>query len=307
MSRRLFRFLRRLLVLLVVVAATLLVVRAWDAQRAGPLDPWHTYVPHDGHAPEIDKADWAAYLKAEEAVFREVRTEVVDKLDEEARTPGNRYYEGSPIYPGNFAQDWNRSYVLEPDGPPVGAVVLLHGLTDSPYSLRHVARLYRDARLRGCGDQDAGPWHRAGRTDRHRMGGLGRRHAARRAGGAPARRARQAAAHRRLLQRRRAGDEIRPRCARRRTAGTARSTDPDLADDRHHGVRALCRDRRLAGDVSRLRQGGVARHRARVQSVQVQFLPRQRRASVAPTDRSHCRIASSAPPAKASSADCRRS
>ena len=174
MPRKMLRLLRRVLVLLLVVAGALLVARAWDSQRGPPLDPWHAYVPHDWHAAEIDKADWAAYLKAEEAVFREVRTEVVDKIDEEAKTPGNRYYAGSPIYPGNFAEDWNRSYVLEPDGPVVGAVVLLHGLTDrqfpgleplvhprtrrpavgavvllhgltnSPYSLRHIARLYRD-------------------------------------------------------------------------------------------------------------------------------------------------------------------
>jgi alpha-beta hydrolase superfamily lysophospholipase len=144
MARKMLKLLRRLLVLLVVVAVALLAARAWDSQRGPPLDPWHTYVPHDWHAAEIDKADWAAYLAAEEATFREVRTEVVDKLDDESRTPGNRYYAGSPIYPGNFAQDWNRSYILEPAGPPAGAVVLLHGLTDSPYSLRHIARRYRD-------------------------------------------------------------------------------------------------------------------------------------------------------------------
>ena len=144
MTRKMLTLLRRLLVLLVVAAVALLVARAWDSQRGPPLDPWHTYVPHDWHAAEIDKADWAGYLRAEEAVLREVRTEVVDKLDDEARTPGNRYYAGSPIYPGNFAQDWNRSYILEPEGAAVGAVVLLHGLTDSPYSLRHIARAYRD-------------------------------------------------------------------------------------------------------------------------------------------------------------------
>src|SRR5882724_7388770 len=138
MPRRLLRLLRSVLVLLVVAVAVLLAARAWDSQRGPPLDPWHTFAPHDWHAADIDRADWASYLKAEEAVFREVRTEVVDKLEVEARTPGNRYYAFSPIYPGKFAQDWNRSYILEPDGPPVGAVVLLHGLTDSPYSLRHV-------------------------------------------------------------------------------------------------------------------------------------------------------------------------
>ena len=66
------------------------------------------------------------------------------KLDPEERIPVNRYFDGSPIYPGHFSQDWNRSYMLEPDGPPVGAVVFLHGLTDSPYSLRHIARRYRE-------------------------------------------------------------------------------------------------------------------------------------------------------------------
>jgi alpha-beta hydrolase superfamily lysophospholipase len=144
MTARLFRILKRVLVLLIVVAATLLVARAWDSQRGPDLEPWHTYVPHDLHADQIDKTDWASYLKAEEAVFRGVRTEVTDKLDDDARVPGNRYFERSPIYPGRFAQDWNRSYILEPDWPPVGAVVLLHGLTDSPYSLRHIARRYRD-------------------------------------------------------------------------------------------------------------------------------------------------------------------
>jgi alpha-beta hydrolase superfamily lysophospholipase len=83
------------------------------------------------------------YLKAEEAVFDAVRTEVTQRLPEEDRVPVNRYFEGSPIYPGHFKQDWNRSYILEPDGDPAGAVVFLHGLTDSPYSLRHIAGVYR--------------------------------------------------------------------------------------------------------------------------------------------------------------------
>ncbi|MEA2814721.1 MAG: hypothetical protein QOI93_2418, partial [Rhodospirillaceae bacterium] len=56
MTARLFRFLRRVLVLLIVVAATLLVARAWDSQRGPDLEPWHTYVPHDMHADQIDKS-----------------------------------------------------------------------------------------------------------------------------------------------------------------------------------------------------------------------------------------------------------
>ena len=117
-----------------------------------------------------------------------MRAEVIESWTREPRSPVNRYFDGSPIYPGRFAQDWNRSYVLEPDGPPVGAVVLLHGLTDSPYSLRHIARRYRDRGFVAVGDQAAGPRHRPRGLDRRRMGRLGGRHAA---GGA-----RGAAAHR---------------------------------------------------------------------------------------------------------------
>ncbi|MFC0180668.1 alpha/beta hydrolase [Thorsellia kenyensis] len=61
--------------------------------------------------------------------------------------PLNRYLEESAVYPGNFEQDWNRTYIMKPDNDlfpkPRGAVVLLHGLTDTPYSLRNMADLYR--------------------------------------------------------------------------------------------------------------------------------------------------------------------
>jgi alpha-beta hydrolase superfamily lysophospholipase len=127
-----------------LVLVTLLGVRAYDSQRGPPLELWHTYVPHDLEEADLRSADWAAYLKAENALFESVRKNVTDKLEESARTPSNRYFDGSPVYPGRFAQDWNRSYILEPEGQPVGAVVLLHGLTDSPYSLRHIARRYRE-------------------------------------------------------------------------------------------------------------------------------------------------------------------
>jgi alpha-beta hydrolase superfamily lysophospholipase len=69
-----------------------------------------------------------------------VRSEVTQKLDAEDRVPFNRYFVGSPVHPGGFPQDWNRSYLLEPDGVPRGAAVFLRGLTDSPFSLRHIAQ-----------------------------------------------------------------------------------------------------------------------------------------------------------------------
>ena len=127
------------------------------------------------------------------------------------------------VSPARFAHNWNRSYTLLPQGQPVGAVVLLHGLSDSPYSLRHIARIYADhgfaaigLRLPGHGTVPAGltsarwqDWLAATR--------LAVREARRLAG------ARQAPAHRRLFQRRCAGRAVHAGCGRGLRARHARS------------------------------------------------------------------------------------
>jgi len=141
---RILKIIKRTALLLTIVAAALLGVRIYDTQRGAPLEPWHTFVPHELTAKQIDAASWSDYLKAEDKIFADVLHEVSQRLDPEERIPINRYFEGSPVYPETFSQDWNRSYVLDPDGTPAGAVVFLHGLTDSPYSLRHIARRYRE-------------------------------------------------------------------------------------------------------------------------------------------------------------------
>ena len=138
------RWTKRLLLLVVIAAITLLVGRIVQSELGPPLELWQTFVPDEPRAAEIDRLDWNGYLAAEDRVFDSVRKEVTDKLSEQNRQPDDRYFAESPVYPGHFARDWNHSYVLEPDGPPKGAVVLLHGLTDSPYSLRHIAGRYRD-------------------------------------------------------------------------------------------------------------------------------------------------------------------
>nr|WP_029987716.1 MULTISPECIES: alpha/beta hydrolase [unclassified Serratia (in: enterobacteria)] len=137
------KWMKRIVLYLVILGGGALAGRVYFIQRGPDLQLWHTFVPHEMRADAIDKADWATYLSAEDALFKEVRINVTDKLDSSVKTPLNRYYFGSPIYPEKFPTDWNRSYVMVPPGKPKGAVVLLHGLTDTPYSLRHIADNYR--------------------------------------------------------------------------------------------------------------------------------------------------------------------
>jgi len=141
-----FKVLRRSLkwagVLALVLFVAFLGSRVWFAQSGAPLEPWHTFVPEEMSVAELDKADWRAYLAREDKLFADVTREVVQKLPEEDRVPSNRYFAGSVVYPPHLSHDFNRSYELAPEGAPVGVVVMLHGLTDSPYSLRHVAGRY---------------------------------------------------------------------------------------------------------------------------------------------------------------------
>jgi alpha-beta hydrolase superfamily lysophospholipase len=144
MRARVATFLKRALMLLVVIAVAMLAVRSFNALRGPALQPWHTFVPDELKADALDAADWSRYLAKEDEIMASVRAQVSQKLAPDARVPVNRYFEASPVYPARFKQDWNRSYVLEPDGKPIGTAVLLHGLTDSPYSLRHVGQRYRE-------------------------------------------------------------------------------------------------------------------------------------------------------------------
>jgi alpha-beta hydrolase superfamily lysophospholipase len=144
MRAKVFKWTKIGAMLLGIALLTFFAVRVYDTQRGLPLKPWHTYVPQEMRAEKLQGADWKQYLAAEAKIFDDVRREVSQRLDAGDRLPANRYFEGSPVYPPHFAQDFNRSFVLEPEGKPVGAVVLLHGLTDSPYSQRHIARFYRD-------------------------------------------------------------------------------------------------------------------------------------------------------------------
>lgn len=132
-----------LLLAALLLLIAVFVVRGIEAMRGGPLQPWHTEVPDDATAAEIDAMDWAQWLAREEAVMAEVRTRVADALAPADRIAQNRYWAESPVHAPALPTDWNRSFTLAPDGPAVGAVVLLHGLTDAPYSLRHIGLLYQ--------------------------------------------------------------------------------------------------------------------------------------------------------------------
>ena len=75
------------------------------------------------------------YLKLENRLFEQLETQVIERIDAADRRRFNRYYQNSLSSPNRWSSNWNRSFEFVTDAPRAG-VLMLHGMSDSPYSLR---------------------------------------------------------------------------------------------------------------------------------------------------------------------------
>jgi alpha-beta hydrolase superfamily lysophospholipase len=130
----------RILSAAVLVAATVIVGGAVSARgRLPDLEPWHRYVPQDVIAADLGSATFADYLRREDDVFRAVRDRI-ESAPTTSTTPAfNRYDPQSRSSPSRLgSNEGNRTFELRPAGEAVGGALLIHGLTDAPYSMRAV-------------------------------------------------------------------------------------------------------------------------------------------------------------------------
>ena len=107
-------------------------------KRSGPpLELWHTEeLTAEFTARRADEVStFDGYLKLEDELFAQLDEKVYAPT---ATGPGYelvRYSSGSASDPKRWDRNWNRSFELA-SVEPVGGVLLLHGMSDSPYSLR---------------------------------------------------------------------------------------------------------------------------------------------------------------------------
>jgi alpha-beta hydrolase superfamily lysophospholipase len=128
----------------ILVLLTLILGGAFEARwRLPDLKAWHRLRLDDVQASDLDdRFTLAQYLAREDQLFAQVRV-FESTIDARERTPVNRYHAGSLSHPGSAGRDWNRSFETEPATIRAGAL-LVHGLTDSPYSMRAVAEVLRE-------------------------------------------------------------------------------------------------------------------------------------------------------------------
>ena len=111
---------------------------AFDSRNMLQLGPEHRIrFEHEFRARQEDQTDWAAYLEIEERLATEIGEKIVDNDRPDSLV--DRYSTNSLSNPDRFPGNWNRSFqVTVPTAR--GVAVLLHGLSDSPYSMLATAQ-----------------------------------------------------------------------------------------------------------------------------------------------------------------------
>ena len=104
----------------------------------GPeLKPWHT----ERLTSEFDRSKveeirtFDDYRKLEDGLFEELRAKVYSEVETGPEYTLVRYSAGSAADPLVRQPNWNYSFEI-PAEDPAGAVLLLHGMSDSPYTYR---------------------------------------------------------------------------------------------------------------------------------------------------------------------------
>jgi len=119
--------------LLVLLVAGIIVL-----ENQADLKPWHKPLLTEEFRAGSTVASFGGYLELEKKLFSQLDREILDNVDPEDRGRINRYHRGSLSDPEIWPRNWNRSYVLERTDPEA-VFVLIHGMSDSPYSLSNLA------------------------------------------------------------------------------------------------------------------------------------------------------------------------
>jgi len=114
--------------------------------RSGPcLEPWHTEelkVEFDAlRGGEI--LTFGDYLAMEDELFAQLDERVYSQVGTGPAYGLIRYSSGSRSDPSRWERNWNRSFEM-PAESPAGGVLLLHGMSDSPYSLRALGQVLQE-------------------------------------------------------------------------------------------------------------------------------------------------------------------
>jgi alpha-beta hydrolase superfamily lysophospholipase len=107
-------------------------------ERRADLEIWHTIRLEEEFTADSPVTSLDGYLTIEERLYAEIDREIYGATEPVDHPSVDRFRRGSLSDPARWPRNWNRSVALTADKPRAG-VLLLHGLSDSPYSMRSLA------------------------------------------------------------------------------------------------------------------------------------------------------------------------
>jgi alpha-beta hydrolase superfamily lysophospholipase len=135
----------KLVVAAVVGACVALVIAGVLVLNNRPdLSVWHTVDLDEEFSVDSDVQSFTDYLALEDRLFKQLDSQVVSKVPSGPAQIVNRFSRGSLADPEQADVNWNRTFEMLHVDPAAG-VLLLHGLTDSPYSLRALGQSMHEA------------------------------------------------------------------------------------------------------------------------------------------------------------------
>ena len=120
------------------VLLTAVVVFVMYMNGRPELDAWHTVDLEEEFTADAGLTDFSQYLELEDRLFDELDKRVYALSAAAKKNSIDRFQRGSLADPERWSPNWNRSFLMESQAPR-SAVLLLHGLSDAPYSLRQMA------------------------------------------------------------------------------------------------------------------------------------------------------------------------
>jgi len=118
---------------------TSIIVFVIYLQSRQELALWHLDILKSEYTAKSDIKNFKEYIKLENSLFKEVDSKINQKLLSGQKTKLNRFYTNSLSSPSHWPQNWNKSFEFTRTKPKAG-ILLLHGLSDSPYSLHTIGQ-----------------------------------------------------------------------------------------------------------------------------------------------------------------------
>lgn len=120
---------------------TIVIVAIYTLNQRPDLSLWHEVELDGEFTQKSAAASFADYLVIEEKLFAEVTEKVYSLTEPGGPEVISRYRSGSPANPAQYETDWNRTFEWkQAESEATAGILLLHGMSDSPYSVRTVGK-----------------------------------------------------------------------------------------------------------------------------------------------------------------------